>query len=164
MATPPPPKFEPWHDPEPENRQTHEARRRSAPRQEREQVLGDWFGEALAEAEIECHQQPVRSLGELLPGALQEMNLAEKVLLRRLLDQWAEIVGPDNARRCRPGMIRKGELCLEVAEAAWMFLLRQSLPELTKLVQDFSQGELRSVRLVPANRANARGRPRGRQG
>ena len=48
----------------------------------------------------------------------------------RIAESWAEIVGPDVARRATPGAIENGELVVQVRGSVWYAELRRSAPRL----------------------------------
>lgn len=74
----------------------------------------------------------------------------------RIAESWAEIVGPDIARRATPGAIENGELVVQVRGSVWYSELRRSAPRLLlPKVRAFLGGgparaAVRAIRVVPA--------------
>ena len=74
----------------------------------------------------------------------------------RIAESWAEIVGPDVARRATPGGIENGELVVQVRGSVWFAELRRSAPRLLlpKVVAflggDPADAPVRAIRVVPA--------------
>ena len=74
----------------------------------------------------------------------------------RIAESWAEIVGPDVARRATPGAIENGELVVQVRGSVWYAELRRSAPRLLlpKIVAflggDPASAPVRAIRVVLA--------------
>ena len=72
----------------------------------------------------------------------------------RIAESWAEIVGPDVARRATPGGIENGELVVQVRGSVWYAELRRTAPRLLlPKVCAFLGGDraaVRAIRVVPA--------------
>ena len=62
-------------------------------------------------------RNPVR-VGSLLTSAVPA--LAERMLEQTIRRQWADIVGPDAARRSRPAALRQGTLEITVDNSPWL--------------------------------------------
>jgi hypothetical protein len=62
-------------------------------------------------------RNPVR-VGSLLTSAVPA--LAERMLEQTIRRQWADIVGPDAARRSRPSTLRQGTLEVIVDNSPWL--------------------------------------------
>ncbi|PYM49615.1 MAG: hypothetical protein DME16_08385 [Candidatus Rokuibacteriota bacterium] len=62
-------------------------------------------------------RNPVR-VGSLLTSAVPA--LAERMLEQTIRRQWADIVGPDAARRSRPASLRQGTLEITVDNSPWL--------------------------------------------
>jgi len=59
-------------------------------------------------------------VGEILPRVLEIMGLDDKFEEARLMQGWAEVVGPVVAKKSRPRMLRDGILIIEVENSVWM--------------------------------------------
>ena len=74
----------------------------------------------------------------------------------RIAEAWAEIVGPDVARRATPGGIENGELVVQVRGSVWYAELKRSAPRLLLpkilafLGGDPARAVVRAIRVVPA--------------
>ena len=74
----------------------------------------------------------------------------------RIAESWAEIVGPDVARRATPGGIENGELVVQVRGSVWYAELRRSaqrllLPKILAFLGcDPAGAPVRAVRVVLA--------------
>ena len=70
----------------------------------------------------------------------------------RIAEAWAEIVGPDVARRATPGGIENGELVVQVRGSVWYAELKRSASRLLlPKIRAFPGGDaVRSIRVVPA--------------
>ena len=70
----------------------------------------------------------------------------------RIAESWAEIVGPDVARRATPGGIENGELVVQVRGSVWYAELKRSASRLLlPKIRAFPGGEsVRAIRVVPA--------------
>jgi predicted nucleic acid-binding Zn ribbon protein len=56
----------------------------------------------------------------MLPAVLRSLGLEKKFRDLRLLDEWADVVGPDIAARARPTRIEHKVLYVHVDHGAWM--------------------------------------------
>ena len=87
-------------------------------------------------------------VGEILPRVLELMGLDDKFEEARLIQGWAEVVGPVIAQRSRPRVLRDGILFIEVESSVWMqelwFHQRQIIERLKK---EFPKVEVKGIRL-----------------
>jgi predicted nucleic acid-binding Zn ribbon protein len=87
-------------------------------------------------------------VGEILPRVLELMGLDDKFEEARLIQGWAEVVGPVIANRSRPRMLRDGILFIEVESSVWMqelwFHQRQIIERIKK---EFPKVEVKGIRL-----------------
>lgn len=68
------------------------------------------------------YQEP-KPLHEIVPGVLRGLRPRGSNALSRVRELWPSVVGEAAARRCRPVLLKDGELTIEVPSAA----LRQHL-------------------------------------
>ena len=80
-------------------------------------------------------------VGEIVQGLVEKLGLGGDVAIDTLRARWAEIVGEDLARHCRPDTLENGTLAIAVKGAVWMFELRRAQGRL-----------LAAVRATPAGR------------
>jgi hypothetical protein len=93
--------------------------------------------------------QRMRKVAEMLPGVMREMGLENTDPLTRLRRAWPELVGPELARRARPGALNRGTLVLYVDNPTDVMELRTRLPVLLdKARLALSQAEVRQARLM----------------
>lgn len=62
----------------------------------------------------------VRSAKEAITAALGFHGITDEVRARRVLTEWAELVGPKIASRTRPDGVYERVLVVEVASSAWL--------------------------------------------
>jgi predicted nucleic acid-binding Zn ribbon protein len=122
----------------------------------REDLLGDWYGEDVAPLEIETRQAPPQGVGILIDQVLHDLNQGDKVLLRRLLAAWPELVGAAICQVTSPQSIRGKVLYVEVSDATWRFRLQSVIADLNQRVATFSDRQVTSVRLSPGGRTATR--------
>jgi predicted nucleic acid-binding Zn ribbon protein len=91
------------------------------------------------------------AVGSLLGRILSGLHVEERAAASAATDVWADVVGPDVARRTHAVGVRDGELMVEVQGAVWMghlAVLRQSiLEEVNDRVP--AEARVRAIRLVP---------------
>lgn len=71
-----------------------------------------------------------KRIGDLLPALLEKLGLAQGIHDRRVLERWAEIVGPKIANVTVAERIRDGRLWVSVSHPAWrneLVFMRQEL-------------------------------------
>jgi len=147
-----------WQDPADQAAYRRRSRRGPTLRR-REDTLRDFYGGELAAPEIEAHQPPARPLAGLVDELLRRMNMGDQVLMRRVVDNWPIIAGPELARHSSPQAIRKGCLDVEVHNATWLFTLKtQGKRPLEERLAGFTEGRLSKVFLKPGG-ATPRQRP-----
>ena len=95
--------------------------------------------------------------GDAASRVVQAMGIPEAdPAALRIAESWAEIVGPDVARRATPGGIENGELVVQGRGSGWYAELRRTAPRLLLpkvrafLGGDPAQSVVRAIRVVPA--------------
>jgi predicted nucleic acid-binding Zn ribbon protein len=87
-------------------------------------------------------------VGEILPRVLEIMGLDDKFEEVRLIQGWAEVVGPVVAKKSRPRMLRDGILIIEVENSVWMqelwFHQKQIIDRIRK---DYPKVKVTGIRL-----------------
>ncbi|HYM81105.1 MAG TPA: DUF721 domain-containing protein [Candidatus Limnocylindria bacterium] len=93
----------------------------------------------------------MRSLGDLLPGMLEALGLAEGVAGWRAVEAWPDIVGERIARRTRARSFQDGVLLVEVEGSAWLqelgYLKRELVAQLNRRL---GSNQVRGLHLVMA--------------
>jgi len=59
-------------------------------------------------------------VSEVLPGVLRDLGLQNRFNERRVVERWADVVGPELARRTHALRCEKGTLVVRVDHGAWM--------------------------------------------
>jgi len=59
-------------------------------------------------------------VSDLLPSVLRDLGLQKRFSERRVVEQWAGVVGPELARRTRALRCESGTLTVHVDHGAWM--------------------------------------------
>jgi len=87
-------------------------------------------------------------VGDIIPRVLEIMGLDDKFEEMRLIQGWAEVVGPVIANKSRPRMLRDGILIIEVENSVWMqelwFHQKQIID---RIAQEFPKVEVKGIRL-----------------
>lgn len=69
-------------------------------------------------------------VGLIVPDVLRDLGLDESARALRIHERWAQAVGEEVARHCRPVALRDGVLEARVDSSAWCQTLRLRTPEL----------------------------------
>lgn len=87
-------------------------------------------------------------LDELLDGLLGKLGIARPMDVTRLVKDWAEVAGEPWATRCRPVLLRDGELLVEVDDGAAATLLKYHESDLViRLGERLGKGLVTTVRV-----------------
>lgn len=81
-----------------------------------------------------------KRLGDLIPALLEKLGLAQGLHDRRVLERWAQIVGPKIADVTVAERIRDGKLWVSVSHPAWrneLVFMRQEL--IAKINRDLGE-------------------------
>lgn len=97
-----------------------------------------------------------RVVGELLLEAMPQ--LTERLAEERLRRAWTAVVGPDVARRTRPGQFLGGSLDVIVDNSPWLHELTLRQAELLARVREHVPG-VQAVRLVAGGQQPGRPEP-----
>ncbi|MCK5802034.1 MAG: DUF721 domain-containing protein [Lentisphaeria bacterium] len=136
----------------------HRGRRPSGRERRREEALGDWYGKERATEEFALLRGPLKQVSELVDAVLDDVGAQPNILVEKLGNCWADVVGRDASRNCHPTVMRDGVLFVEVKSAPWLYMLeRQQKTAVLERVNTFSRGEIKDVRFVAAGRYNRNG-------
>jgi len=87
-------------------------------------------------------------VGEILPRVLELMGLDNRFEEVKLMQGWAEVVGPVVAKKSRPRMLKNGILFIEVENSVWMqelwFHQKQIIERIRK---QYPKVEIKGIRL-----------------
>lgn len=88
-------------------------------------------------------------VGELIPGLLRQAGLEERLWEHELLNEWPALVGPQVARRARPGRVQRKTLVVFVSNSAWLNeLSRYGQQQILDNVQKrFGKDRIQALRL-----------------
>ena len=89
-------------------------------------------------------------MADLVAGTLKEAGCEQDLRHHRILEAWPALVGPDIARRARPGPVDNKTLTIYVTSSAWLHELSRygQRQILTKLQHQFGPQTIRNVRLL----------------
>jgi len=91
--------------------------------------------------------RPVARIGEVLPAVLRDLGLQTRFSERRVVEQWAGVVGPELARRTRALRCENGTLVVHVDHGAWMqelhFIEKQLLSKVRAACPDVDLSRIR---------------------
>jgi predicted nucleic acid-binding Zn ribbon protein len=92
------------------------------------------------------HDQLVADLAQQL---IKDLKLEARVTETRLLNEWAQIVGPQVAAHARPGRLERGVLTVYVANSVWLAELSRMWlkPMLANILRQLGTKDVRSLRL-----------------
>ena len=143
------------------NTATHHYRRRTKDERIRQQLLYDLYGHEMGHLENETSQPKSNSIQFLMNGVLDSLDRGDKVLLRKLVDKWGDIVGPELQPHAAPRYIKNQILYVEVNHASWLFQIERFLKnEIESLVRTHSDSRINSVRFIPGGRTRNYNRQR----
>jgi predicted nucleic acid-binding Zn ribbon protein len=90
--------------------------------------------------------KPTR-LGEALQAYLRKAGLVRRIGQARVLEDWAELVGPQIAKVTQPESVgADGQLRVRVATAAWASELQLMTPQILAKVNKDRPGRINSIR------------------
>ena len=93
----------------------------------REELLGAWLGEE-REPSVLADLRPMKADMESLVGeALASVGQEDMLVLTKLQDNWADIVGEDNAKVSRPLSLFRGSLRIRVLNPSLVFMFERQL-------------------------------------
>lgn len=104
-----------------------------------------------------------RAVGEILPAAVPQ--IADRLVEQAIRRQWRSLVGPEAARRARPGTLAGDCLQVVVDNSPWLQEMTLRAPEIVAaLARQFGPATVRSIkvtlgRLEPEPPAPPRARP-----
>lgn len=125
-------------------------RPRPAKTRSREGLLREWYGEELADREVESQQPAARGIGGLIEALKDEMSSDEQVLMRTIVDQWNSIVDETTAKQAVPRRIEDNVLHVEVFNAAFRYHIQSFgvRQQMVEAVTRLSAGRISDVKLI----------------
>ena len=153
MTTPDSAKSPDWLTPRDNTRRGHHRRRRSGAEERREQALRDWYGNDMAAAEVEANQGREQNVASVVNGLLTSWNMADRIVLRELVDRWSEVVGAAFARHTQPSTLRNRVLEIEVYNSVIRFQLEGAKKELLRKAKEVAGEEVQGIRFIAGGRS-----------
>jgi hypothetical protein len=111
-------------------------------------MLKAWYGEDDGRLETEAHQPETLALADLIDSTIDQMDRGWSGFLRRLVEQWPDLVTPAIAAVATPQTVHNDTLLIAVNSAPWMMQMRMHEPQIRAIVQQFSKGKVSKVRFV----------------
>jgi len=138
-------------------------RPRPAKMRSRERLLREWYGEELADREVESQQPAARGIGGLIDALKAEMGGDEQVLMRTIVDQWDSIVDETTAEQAVPRRIEGDVLHVEVFNAAFRYHIQSFgvRQQMIDAVARLSAGRIKDVKLIVGGTTMRPGNKRG---
>lgn len=88
-----------------------------------EPLLRDWYGKEQGDAEILRYTPETRPISDPLDKVMQRLLPPREWKVSLIQEKWAEIAGPENARRCAPSFLDNGIFYIEVSHPAYRIAL-----------------------------------------
>jgi len=142
-----------WLDRQEHRYRTHQWRRSSRKERRRERLIRDWYGSDVAQGMMLERHRPANKMGDCVDSVLRRIAPQQMLLMEQLKENWASIIGDDNARNSRPLRLNENVLEIEVVNPSWMYVLSTMHGEtIKKAVKDFSNGKIDNIRFKPGGR------------
>ncbi|HOW97124.1 MAG TPA: DUF721 domain-containing protein [Kiritimatiellia bacterium] len=91
----------------------------------------------------------VESVADVLPGVVKKLGLAAPFWMESLRRDWPSIVGPDVAKRSRPGHLENKTLTIFVIHPTWLMELKRMERQVLEIIrQSCGREQVRAVRLA----------------
>ena len=88
-----------------------------------ESILRNWYGKEQGEAEMVRYTPQTASIAQSMDKVLSSLLPPWERKVHQIKDQWDEIAGPENARRCTPAFLNNGIFYIEVNHPAYRVAL-----------------------------------------
>ena len=88
-----------------------------------ESILRNWYGREEGEAAMVRYTPQTASIAESLDKVVSGLLPPWEVKVQQVKEQWDEIAGPENARRCSPAFLNNGIFYIEVSHPAYRVAL-----------------------------------------
>lgn len=115
-------------------------------------MLKDWYGRPRGVVEMLAHLPKPQRLSDVLEKLSGRMMPPETMKLFELRDRWADVAGPEIARRTRPSHIFAGTLHVEVSHPSWlreMASVHVKRALVTKVAAAIGADFCKDIRFVP---------------
>ena len=88
-----------------------------------ESILRNWYGRKEGEAEMIRYTPQTAGIAESLDKVVSSILPPWEIKVQQVREQWNEIAGPENARRCSPAFLNNGIFYIEVTHPAYRVAL-----------------------------------------
>ena len=88
-----------------------------------ESILRNWYGRDEGEAAMIRYTPQTASIAESLDKVVSGLLPPWEMKVQQVKEQWEEIAGPENARRCSPTFLNNGIFYIEVNHPAYRVAL-----------------------------------------
>lgn len=92
-----------------------------------EPLLRAWYGREQGKAEMLRYTPETCPLSESLEKVMKQLIPPGERKIMQIREQWEEIAGPENARRCVPSFLNNGIFYIEVSHPAYRVALETPL-------------------------------------
>ena len=119
-------------------------------------LLRDWYGKNRGEAEMLRYTPETRMIAEPLEKIVKRLVPAWEQKLMQIQENWKDIAGEENARRCTPAFLNNGVFYIEVSHPAYRIALEtpQIKNQIQQRIQAVIGAELcRSIKFIPGGRS-----------
>lgn len=126
------------------------------------QYLKDWYGKERGDVEMIRFTPQPEPIGNVLDAELKQLVPPWIWMVERVRENWTEIAGADNARRCSPVSLNNGIFYIEVVHPAYRIALENPKIKQTLLerIQTIIGDRLcTGIRYIPAGRSLPRKPP-----
>lgn len=88
-----------------------------------ESILRSWYGRKEGEAEMIRYTPQTAGIAESLDKVVSSLLPPWEMKVQQVREQWDEIAGRENARRCSPAFLNNGIFYIEVSHPAYRVAL-----------------------------------------
>ena len=88
-----------------------------------ESILRQWYGKDQGEAEMLRYTPETRPISDPLDNVMKKLVPPWEWKISQIRENWQDIAGADNARRCRPAFLNNGIFYIEVSHPAYRIAL-----------------------------------------
>ena len=121
-----------------------------------ETLLRNWYGREQGEAEMLRYTPETTPLAEPLARVMKKLIPPWEWKLQQVRENWPEIAGAENARRCQPAFLNNGVFYIEVSHPAYRIALEtpKIKNQLLERIQKIIGRELcQSIKFIAAGRS-----------
>lgn len=121
-----------------------------------ESILRSWYGKDQGEAEMLRYTPETRPLSDPLDKVMKKLVPPWEFQIIRIKENWNDIAGTENARRCQPAFLNNGIFYIEVFHPAYRIALEspQIKSRLLERIQEIIGKELcKDIKFVAGGRS-----------